>query len=79
MSDYCDYKNHPISEHGDYVIYSDSIRGLKDVKMCKHCYGLYLLMYYPRSRLAGYVRNNLQEYHIAMEEREEIEMELAND
>ena len=76
---YCNYKNHPISEYEGYVIYSDEIRGLNDVKMCRHCYGLHILMYYPRSHVADYIKNNPSTYHVTQEEIEKIEIELHND
>lgn len=67
---YCDYGNHPINENlSGYVIYTDEERGIDDVKMCKHCYALHILKYFPNSGMASFIKNNPTEYHLTLEER----------
>lgn len=68
-NNWCDFGDHEITEFGGYVIYSDEERGLKDVKMCTHCYALHILRYFPTSHIASYIRNNPTEYHLTPEER----------
>lgn len=66
---WCDYGDHEITELGGYVIYSDEQRGLDTVKMCKHCYALHILKYFPDTHMASYLKNNPTEYHLTLEER----------
>lgn len=66
--DWCEYGQHTITVEG-YVVYSDSERGLDDIIMCKHCYALHIIKYFPRSHMAKYLKNNPTEYHLTLEER----------
>jgi len=66
---WCEYGNHAITELSDYVIYSDEERGLEDVRMCKHCYALHVLKYFPHTHMALYLKNNPTEYHLTLKER----------
>jgi hypothetical protein len=66
---WCDYGKHEITQYGGYVIYSDEERGLDNVKMCKHCYALHVIKYFPDSHMKIYMINNPTEFHLTLEER----------
>ena len=66
---WCEYGDHQIENLVSYVIYSDQDRGLDNVKMCKHCYALHVLKYFPNSHMAMYIRNNPTEYRLTLDER----------
>ncbi len=65
----CKICNHQIINEFDYVVYSDDEHGLGTATICKHCYALHVLKYYPKSRVADYMKNNPTEFHLTLEER----------
>lgn len=64
---WCEFGKHPIEIENWYVIYSDS-GVLNDVKMCRHCYALYVLEHYSQSHVANHMRNNMQNYGLTQAE-----------